>query len=305
MRPRREMKEIAMLNRILLMALLTIAPVTIAAAQTARMKNYYNQENKVGFKYPASWAAPGKGKWTLGREENQIGGITKEDGFTVLVDLKPASERWVAGGVTEAEVSLKVATIDEATCKDVKKIDPNVDKTLSEKIGARTFYYIVSDDSAMGRTGTTHFYRTIQDGKCYELAFLRYGAINRKKEPGEKVLDRQYTAILHSLYFGFTVSADQIEIVTYKGRLEVGKAESTIIYLGSETGDLAAFCFTNKSAVGRAILSKCKTGKQCEFTGQVDWDKSCNIKQFYPAGTDMQVLSASGKIISVKSVRRR
>jgi hypothetical protein len=104
---------------------------------------------------------------------------------------------------------------------------------------------------------------------------------------------------------GFTVSANQTETVTYKGKLEVGKTESAIIYLGSESGDLAAFCFTNKSAIGRAILSRCKTGKQCEFTGQVDWNKSCNIKQFYPAGTDMQGLSASGKIISVKSVRRR
>jgi hypothetical protein len=101
------------------------------------------------------------------------------------------------------------------------------------------------------------------------------------------------------------VVANQPETVTYKGKLEIGKTESAIIYLGSESGDLAAFCFTNKSAVGRAILSKCKVGKQCEFTGRVDWNKSCSIKQFYPAGTDMPGLSASGKIISIKSVRRR
>src|SRR5947207_13642701 len=100
-----------MMKRILSVALLTIASTVVGTAQHAEVKAYYNQENKVGFKYPASWAAPGKGKWTLGREENQIGSGRKEDGFTVLVDLKPASERWFAGGVTEAEVSLKVATI--------------------------------------------------------------------------------------------------------------------------------------------------------------------------------------------------
>lgn len=190
-----------MLKRILLVMLLTVASAAVATAQTAAMKTYYNQENKVGFKYPANWAAPGKGHWKMGEEQNQIGGGTKEDGFNVLVDLMPASERWFAGGVTQAEVSLKVATIDEATCKDMKKMDANVDKTLSEKIGARTFYYVVSEDSAMGSTGATHFYRTFQDGKCYEMGFLRYGSIGRKKEPGERTLDQQYTTILHSLYF--------------------------------------------------------------------------------------------------------
>ena len=38
-----------MLNRILLVGLLTIASAAIATAQTAALKNYYNQENKVGF----------------------------------------------------------------------------------------------------------------------------------------------------------------------------------------------------------------------------------------------------------------
>jgi hypothetical protein len=190
-----------MTKRILLVVLLTIASAVVATAQTAAVKDYYNQENKVGFKYPASWAAPGKGQWKLGKEENQIGGGAEEHGFTVLVDLQPASDQWFAGGVSQAEVSLKVATIDEATCKDMKKMDASVDKTLSEKIGARTFYYIVSYDSGMGHTGATHFYRTYEDGKCYELGFLRYGAIIRKKEPGEVKLDQQYTAILHSLYF--------------------------------------------------------------------------------------------------------
>jgi len=193
-----------MTKRILLAVLLTIASTIVATAQTAAVKDYYNQENKVGFKYPASWAAPGRGQWKVvkeGEESPLMGGNPQESGFNLLVALAPASDRWFAGGVTAAEVALKVATIDEATCKDVKAIDGNVDKTRTEKIGARTFYYIVSDNSATGHTTATHFYRTIQDGKCYELLFMRYGEIDRKKEPGEKVLDQQYTAILHSLYF--------------------------------------------------------------------------------------------------------
>jgi len=190
-----------MTRRILLVVLLTAASAVAVTAQTAAVKDYYNQENKVGFKYPASWGAPGKGQWKLGKEEHQIGGGVEEPGFTVLVDLTPSDEWRGAGGVTQAEVSLKVATIDEATCKDMNKLDPDAGKTRSEKIGTRTFYYIVGYDSGMGHTGATHFYRTFQDGKCYEMAFLRYGAIVRKKEPGEITLDQQYTAILHSLYF--------------------------------------------------------------------------------------------------------
>jgi hypothetical protein len=66
------------------------------------------------------------------------------------------------------------------------------------------------------------------------------------------------------------------ELVTYAGVLKVGRYESTINYLGEETGDLAAFCFKTKSAVGRAIFSKCKDGDQCKFTGYLRWE-DCRV----------------------------
>jgi hypothetical protein len=188
-----------MLKRILLVVPLTMASAAIATAQTASLKNYYNQENKVGFKYPASWAS-GKGKWKVGDKELQMGG--EEPEFTVLVDLA-TPESWVRGGVTQAEVSLKAATMDEATCKAMKigNLNGSEGKPRTRKAGTLTFSYLETSDSGMGRSGETEFYRTFHDGKCYELAFYKYGAITRKTEPGEKVLDQQYTAILHSLYF--------------------------------------------------------------------------------------------------------
>jgi len=94
-------------------------------------------------------------------------------------------------------------------------------------------------------------------------------------------------------------TAEQTELVTYRGRLSIGKRESTIVYIGSITGDMAAFCFTNKSTVGRSILSKCKKGQTCEFTGRVDWRSACG-----PGGN----FSARARIIrlrSVKAVTRR
>ena len=39
-----------MLKRILLVVLLTVASAVIATAQNAAMKNYYNQEHKVGLR---------------------------------------------------------------------------------------------------------------------------------------------------------------------------------------------------------------------------------------------------------------
>ncbi len=84
--------------------------------------------------------------------------------------------------------------------------------------------------------------------------------------------------------------------VSYKGKLQVGKTESVILYVGEESGDYAAFCFTNNSPVGRAILAACKDGEQCQFTGEIA-DGNCKVP-----GLEAD-LSASGKIVSIKSVK--
>lgn len=85
---------------------------------------------------------------------------------------------------------------------------------------------------------------------------------------------------------------------TLAGTLEVGKTDSAIVYVGAETGDVAAYCFSNKSKVGAAILAACKKGAQCEVVGVVDPDAACKIK-------DERQLSASGRITSIKSVKSK
>lgn len=91
--------------------------------------------------------------------------------------------------------------------------------------------------------------------------------------------------------------ADADETVSFKGALAVGKTDSTILYLGAESGDYAAFCFLNNSEAGRAILAACKNGEQCEFVGKVDFAGPCAVKGL-EAG-----LSASGKITKIESVK--
>ncbi len=81
-----------------------------------------------------------------------------------------------------------------------------------------------------------------------------------------------------------------------EGELQVGKTESTILYVGKETGDYAAYCFTNDSEAGRAILAACKDGDECQVKGTVD-DFKCKVP-----GLEAD-LSASGKIVKVASVK--
>jgi hypothetical protein len=69
-----------------------------------------------------------------------------------------------------------------------------------------------------------------------------------------------------------------------------------ILYFGAESGDYAAYCFTNDSEAGRKILAACKEGKQCAVTATVD-DSRCKVP-----GLEAD-LSASGKIVKVQSVK--
>jgi hypothetical protein len=82
-----------------------------------------------------------------------------------------------------------------------------------------------------------------------------------------------------------------------QGELQVGKSESVILYVGRETGDYAAYCFTNDSEGGRAILAACKDKEQCDVIGKVDYDSGCKVP-----GLEAD-LSASGKIVKVESAK--
>ncbi|HKY05682.1 MAG TPA: hypothetical protein VJQ56_12370, partial [Blastocatellia bacterium] len=114
--------------------------------------------------------------------------------------------------------------------------------------------------------------------------------------------------LLAGLFLSFS-SADSARSITinspapglpgaesYTGRLQVGKTDSVILYVGEDTGDYAAFCFKNDSQAGRAILAVCKDGEPCQFTGELA-DGACKVP-----GLEAD-LSASSKIVSVKSVK--
>jgi hypothetical protein len=87
------------------------------------------------------------------------------------------------------------------------------------------------------------------------------------------------------------------------GELQTGKTESVILYVGEETGDYAAYCFTNDSEAGRAILAACKNKEQCEVMATFSEEGgNCKVPGLEAS------LSASfriAKVVSAKSLGRR
>jgi hypothetical protein len=90
--------------------------------------------------------------------------------------------------------------------------------------------------------------------------------------------------------------ASEADDFEFQGELRVGKTESLLFYFGEESGDYAAYCFSNDSEAGRAILAACKDKEQCAVTGTAD-DGQCKVP-----GLEAD-LSASGRITKVKSAK--
>lgn len=133
---------------------------------------------------------------------------------------------------------------------------------------------------------TSYIYTDLKTNKTQTFTFKK-GAVNGtftgfdgKTLPFERVAaeTRRSTASLSS------------------GNLNVGKKDSAIMYVGGETGDVAAYCFANESEVAKQILAVCKNGDDCEVIGNVDYDFQCKVE-----GVE-NTLSSSGKITSVISV---
>lgn len=133
---------------------------------------------------------------------------------------------------------------------------------------------------------TSYIYTDLKTNKTQTFTFKKgatngtYTGFDGKTVPFERIAaeTRRSTASLSS------------------GNLRVGKKDSAIMYVGGETGDVAAYCFANDSEVAKQILAVCKNGDDCEVNGKIDYDFQCEVE-----GVE-NTLSASGKITSVISV---
>lgn len=119
--------------------------------------------------------------------------------------------------------------------------------------------------------------------------------LERDKSRKWKISNISYPSSGFSLKDLFLDAADT-ESGTVDGTLHKGTKDSHIMYVGSESGDYAAYCFDNDSDVGRAILSVCDDGQQCYVRGEIE-SGGCK-----PEGLEAD-LSDSGRIVKVKTVR--
>lgn len=131
---------------------------------------------------------------------------------------------------------------------------------------------------------------------CFATLCLLFGC--QSNQPSNSVLPNTKSPSSESNTQTNSVQGNKkTEFITQQGMVRTDGKESTILYLGEETGDLAGFCFANDSEVGRLITEACKKGDLCEFSGEVDWtEKNC------PFGNG--TFSAQGRILSVKSVKK-
>ena len=85
------------------------------------------------------------------------------------------------------------------------------------------------------------------------------------------------------------------------GELQVGKTESVILYVGEDTGDYAAYCFTNDSEAGRALLAACKDGDQCQAKATLG-EGTCKVPGLE---ADLSASFKISKVASAKSLGKR
>lgn len=131
---------------------------------------------------------------------------------------------------------------------------------------------------------------------CFATLCLLFGC--QSNQPSNSVLPNTKSSSSESNTQTNSVQGNKkTEFITQQGMVRTDGKESTILYLGEETGDLAGFCFANDSEVGRLITEACKKGDLCEFSGEVDWtEKNC------PFGNG--TFSAQARILSIKSVKK-
>lgn len=120
--------------------------------------------------------------------------------------------------------------------------------------------------------------------------------LERDRSKKWRIADISYPSNGLSLRSLYKDAADPA-ITQIEGQLHKGMTNSYILYVGTQSGDFAAYCFDNGSDAGRAILAACKDGDQCHVGGEVVDDAACK-----PAGLEAD-LSARGRIATVKSVK--
>ena len=179
-----------MIKRMGLVLAFTILASGLAVSQSALRRAYYNQEFKVGFKYPANWQLDDAKK-----------PLDDEPGFTLLAEVSPP-ERALRGQLHQASAKIAAGTVSAAACKVFSNPNGESTKPRRLKIGKITFFKVSSSDGAAGSIGETDTYRTLHAGRCYEISLMTFRRNGVKPDRTVRMVDQGLDAILRSFYFG-------------------------------------------------------------------------------------------------------
>ena len=183
-----------MLKRILLVVLLTIASAAIATAQRAAQKNFYNEEFKAGFKYPATWKLSTKDFRPLERND---------EGFRNLAEVHMPTRGNVS---TFATLAAGRVTADKcmpapAVIKDDGSV-PEEEKPKLVKMGALSFYKTLEVWGGMESATPLEHWETFHDGVCYDITMGVSQPRYHRKGMSDDAMFNQLHVVLRTLYFG-------------------------------------------------------------------------------------------------------
>ena len=180
--------------RVLLsLALLITAFVTTVSQPSAKLREYYDQEFKFGFKYPANWDRV--------VTKNPI---ALETYIQVVVVSPPAKMN--RGQLFESSVSVDISkgSVTEKACIEFNEppLTDGSQKPSTVQAGSLTFYKVSGVVTNEGQREQTDVYRTFHGGRCYDVSMTVQRKDVKVIDRNVKMVNDGVDSILRTLYFG-------------------------------------------------------------------------------------------------------
>ncbi len=173
-------------NRACWMMVLFLAAVGAASAQ----KNFYDKENKVGFKYPSTWkvATPEKSA------EAPAEGVMRMVAEVEMPDKLYPRTNFGGGGATVSALPAPTGGCRAVLAAGYEKPV----KWRKVTVGGKSFDRFDDSEGEMGRFYTRHTFRTLHGGNCYEVV-LEVKTESNNAFPSSKIKDVNTDTVLASL----------------------------------------------------------------------------------------------------------
>jgi hypothetical protein len=177
------------INHSYLRAGFALIALLLAAGTVAAQKNFYNEEFKIGFKYPATWQL----------KTNDLDDcrtcVEPDSKFKGLAQVSTHANR-------SETATLSAARITADACKFSTDAKPK-----PVKMGAITFDKTEDVDGGTESITDVEYYRTFHDGVCYDVSIAvqhpKYTSTNKLNEKGKyQGLFNQLQGVLRTFYFG-------------------------------------------------------------------------------------------------------